>query len=432
MRKIYCLTLLTLCLCVLFESLQSEPIPSRFSDLIDYEMIDEHVRKTPTSARNSIDNLAEYLIEPADNDWEMARALFKWITDNISYDLNSDYYGDGRAASVLQHGSSICGGYSNLFEALAEAAGLEAKTIDGYSKGRGYQPCSEFTTPSDHAWNAVKLDGRWYLVDCTWGAGHVDQRGEYIREFDEHYFLTPPEEFIYDHFPSDENWQLLDDPIDLAEFENMPLLKSYFFNYGLRLDSHRECLLESDGSTRISILAPTTVALIAEVIYDNTYLPNNLTLVQKNGDTCQINALFPQNGEYILRLYAAASDNSDNMYDWVMDYKVMVRNTNPAYSEFPKCYQAFYDLNAYLLSPLEGTLTTNRYYDFAIRLPEADSVEIELDDTILSLEKDIFNPDTFRGRIFIPEDSRGKLGIRTPHTGKKLWYKVLLEYKLLK
>ncbi len=430
MRKKYCLTLITLCLCLLFESIQGEPIPSRFSNLIDYERIDKHTRKTPTSARNSVEDLAEYLTGPADNDWEIVRAIFKWITDNISYDLNSDYNSNGKAASVLQHGSSVCSGYSNLFEALTDAAGLESKTIDGYSKGRGYQPCSEFTGQSDHAWNAVKLDGNWYLVDCTWGAGHVDQRGEYIREFDEHYFLTPPEEFIYDHFPSDENWQLLDDPIDLAEFENMPLLKSYFFKYGLKLASHRDCLIESDGSARVSLLAPSEIALIAEVIYDHTYLPDNLTLVQKNGDTCQINALFPSNGEYILRIYAAASGNSDNMYDWVMDYKVMVANANRAYSEFPKCYQAFYDMNAYLISPLEGTLATNHYYDFVIKLPEADMVEIELDDATFPLEKDIYSPDTFRGRVFIPQDSRGKLGIRTPHSTKKLWYQVLLEYKL--
>jgi transglutaminase/protease-like cytokinesis protein 3 len=417
-------------MCLLFESIHSEPIPSRFSNLIDYEMIDKHVRKAPTSARNSIDDLAEYLIEPDYNDWEIVRAIYKWIADNISYDLNYKFYRSGRASSVLQHGSSVCGGYSNLFDSLAWSAGLESKTIDGYSKGRGYQSCSELAGPSDHAWNVVKLDGRWYFVDCTWGAGHVDHGGEYIREFNEHYFLTPPEEFIYDHFPSDENWQLLDDPIDLAEFENMPLLKSAFFKYGLQLDSHRECLIEVDGSSRVSILAPIEVVLIAELIYDNTYLPNNLTLVQKNGDTCQINALFPHNGEYILRVYAATSGNSDNMYDWAMDYKVMVRNTNRAYSGFPKCYQSFYEMNAYLISPLEGTLATNHYYDFVIKLPEADTVEIEYGKTIVPLEKDIYYPDTFRGRIFVPQDSRGKLGIRTPHPTKKLWYKVLLEYNL--
>lgn len=55
------------------------------------------------------------------------------------------------------------------------------------------------------------------------------------RRFDDFYFLTDPEEFIYTHFPDEERWQLLDAPVSLEEFEKRVFKTSAFFNMGLRL-----------------------------------------------------------------------------------------------------------------------------------------------------------------------------------------------------
>lgn len=52
-------------------------------------------------------------------------------------------------------------------------------------------------------------------------------------EYDDHYFLTDPREFIYEFFPLQEEWQLLKRPITLREFENLPFVRSLFFRYGL-------------------------------------------------------------------------------------------------------------------------------------------------------------------------------------------------------
>lgn len=53
-------------------------------------------------------------------------------------------------------------------------AGVQCMTVPGYSKGFGYQTGQSFSGEFDHAWNAVYLDGRWHLVDSTWGSGLVD------------------------------------------------------------------------------------------------------------------------------------------------------------------------------------------------------------------------------------------------------------------
>lgn len=53
-------------------------------------------------------------------------------------------------------------------------AGVQCVTVPGYSKGFGYQLGQSFSGEFDHAWNAVFLEGRWHLVDSTWGSGLVD------------------------------------------------------------------------------------------------------------------------------------------------------------------------------------------------------------------------------------------------------------------
>ena len=51
---------------------------------------------------------------------------------------------------------------------------MQCVTVPGYSKGFGYQLRQSFSGEFDHAWNAVFLEGRWHLVDSTWGSGLVD------------------------------------------------------------------------------------------------------------------------------------------------------------------------------------------------------------------------------------------------------------------
>lgn len=95
-----------------------------------------------------------------------------------------------------------------------------------------------------NSWNAVYVAGAWRFVQCNWGARHLVNAKEAPKsgkgkndslryEYDDHYFLTDPREFIYEFFPLQEEWQLLKRPITLGEFENLPFVRSLFFRYGL-------------------------------------------------------------------------------------------------------------------------------------------------------------------------------------------------------
>ena len=51
---------------------------------------------------------------------------------------------------------------------MCKALGLEYVLISGYSKGTSYFD-GQMPTKTNHAWNAVKIDSQYYLIDSTWG-----------------------------------------------------------------------------------------------------------------------------------------------------------------------------------------------------------------------------------------------------------------------
>lgn len=202
-----------------------------------FEELDRHALDAPRSAKASLESLTEYLLEPAETDLEKVRVIYRWITDNISYDTQA-YFSGRRAetspAGVLRTGKSVCAGYSGLFKNLLDLAGVTSIELNGYAKGYGYDEGDHFTR-TNHAWNAVQIDEKWYLIDSTWASGHVDGR-TYKKRLQEYWFFTPPEKFIFSHFPVGSDGQLLENPIDQTLFEELPNLKHQVFNIGITFE----------------------------------------------------------------------------------------------------------------------------------------------------------------------------------------------------
>lgn len=80
-------------------------------------------------------------------------------------------------------------------------------------------------------------------------------------EYDDHYFLTDPDEFIYEFYPLIPEWQLIKTrPITLSEFEQLPFVRSLFFKYGLYFpqnDIRSVLYTDASGATTIKIGMPT-------------------------------------------------------------------------------------------------------------------------------------------------------------------------------
>ena len=78
-------------------------------------------------------------------------------------------------------------------------------------------------------------------------------------QYDEHYFLTDPDEFIQEFWAQDINWQLLDRAVVLDQFESMPFVRSVFFHYGLEFEKSMNSMLNTDqkGGCEVKIRVPT-------------------------------------------------------------------------------------------------------------------------------------------------------------------------------
>lgn len=191
-----------------------------FSATAQYTVIDAHAKSTVIGRKDGIPEIVKKITARSSNENEKVRAIFIWIASNIKYDVSAFMSGRTPASEpmgVIRNKSAVCQGYSNLFEAMCSAAGIQAHVVSGFSKGYGYENRKKLDN-ADHAWNAVKIDEEWQLLDVTWGAGHLNEKGHYVSAVQNKYFLSNPTYFITEHLPEDPAWQMLPCPISPKEF----------------------------------------------------------------------------------------------------------------------------------------------------------------------------------------------------------------------
>ncbi len=197
-----------------------------------FDRVDALARSIKKSIYPDPEVLAKALCKDLKTEREKARALFTWVAGNIRYDPNvqnrSGFSADSeaeyhakRVKQAYRSSRGVCMDYALMYQQMAKAVGLDCVFISGNSKD-GVRGGWE-----SHAWNAVKIDGKWALLDATWGAGHYDDQGKFQPVFQPGYFNTEPRVFALDHFPEEEKWQLLENPVPKSTFKDQSL-----FNYG--------------------------------------------------------------------------------------------------------------------------------------------------------------------------------------------------------
>ncbi|XP_023237011.1 kyphoscoliosis peptidase-like [Centruroides sculpturatus] len=274
------------------------------------------ITQAPESVTSSIQSLVDYLTENAKNDLIKVRALFRWISNNIVYDWK---YMETKmtAEEVFEKREGVCKDYSKLFNEMCKLANIRVKRLQGFAKGYDYRPGYKFQPGQDitHAWNAVYIFGAWRLIDTTWGTGYTDFTGKFQKKLNEHFFLPDPEVLIWTHFPYDEmesdysRWQLLDKPLTLDEFNNLPKVTPYFFEFNLRFRSNLQNPITFRVQTEIKIGAQKPMRykfkLYSAEDMENPSLNNYVFCQMKEERLVGSFAVFPPlEGRYVFKIYA--------------------------------------------------------------------------------------------------------------------------------
>lgn len=127
---------------------------------------------------NELDSIAQSIISQSPPlTYEKLKYFYDYIIDNTEYCHQENIDQDIR--SVFIDKKSVCAGYSKAFKYLCDKSNIECIYVSGIS----------LESNDNHAWNAVKLNDKWYWVDCTWGDPiYVSTPRDPITNYD--YFLV--------------------------------------------------------------------------------------------------------------------------------------------------------------------------------------------------------------------------------------------------
>ena len=362
----------------IFPSSDYQPIKLGSTEKITHQDFSEidRIAKELNYSGASITELAAILSGNANTEMEKARIIYAWVTQHITYDVaafldavNNGNYPEVNPEKVLRDRTTICSGYSNLYFALADAMNLESVIVAGYAKGA--TPSLDKFQDVNHAWNAVKIDGAWYLLDATWGAGSVIEE-KFEPEYKPYYFATAPDKFINNHFPSDRGWQLLAETYTRAEFDNLPKISSRFYNLGLELVSHHNYQITAQNRVDIQLQASQDIVAIAKLKQGTKEISETSTLANRQGDNLFISVAPPTAGIYDLTIYAKENHDS-GQYAEVINYQVEAEKSTV---RLPKIYGHFHQHQVSLIEPLTGNLNPNWSTYFNLVVPQAIDVQV--------------------------------------------------------
>ena len=203
---------------------------------------------------SNLPGLAYNLTHNLSSDVEKFRAIYLWVSTNIEGDYDgfrkniakrSKYKNDSLEQykwnksfsnqvfkKLAKEKKTICTGYAYLVKNLANLANIKCEIIDGFGRNESTE-ASKSKFPN-HSWNAVQINNKWYLCDATLSSG-VCNLNTYTFEFNynDGYFLSDPELFAKDHFPSDNSWLLLNEKPLFFDFLKAPIVYGNAYKYSV-------------------------------------------------------------------------------------------------------------------------------------------------------------------------------------------------------
>ncbi len=216
-------------------------------------------------------------------EYEKVLSIFDYVSFNSVYDdeiveYNDDENGDGvidpgklsfaayksfYLEGVFEDGVAVCDGFSKAFSLLCNMEGVNAYRITGYVNG---------DPRSLHAWNKVKVDGNWYVVDITWtvlqtGENDFTSGGEAVN-FNNTEFLS------YKYFLKSDNFIKNSHTATNSELNNkLRALNEYYYYYNQTYDGSNNLIISSNAEFEALVnYMLTSKQYCFEVAFDDAFV----------------------------------------------------------------------------------------------------------------------------------------------------------------
>lgn len=228
-----------LVLIILFFSLSS------FSQ--NFEKVDAIVINYPRFS--NVEDLANQIEKDFSSDADKSRAAFFWLAKNIRYNLREFYnprkrkytfsykseeektekiqaHKDDLVAETFRNQTGVCEEYAQSFKKICDVLNIEAEVLKGNVR-TSIDEIGKIPATTNHAWNAVKIDEKWIILDATWAAGY-ENNGKWIHNFNDYFYDIPLNKICKTHYPEDKIWVIRFGRMSPQEFYNQPIYSNSF------------------------------------------------------------------------------------------------------------------------------------------------------------------------------------------------------------
>ncbi|WP_157730243.1 transglutaminase domain-containing protein [Tenacibaculum jejuense] len=223
----------------------------------------------------TVEKLAKNINRDFNTDEDKTKALYAWLTKNVRYDLK-EFYNPNRQTKTsfryrteeekqqkikainekivrktLRTRKAVCEGYARTFAEVCSLLNIENEVVAGHVRNSA-QEIGNSSLSANHAWNAVKLNGKWIYIDATWGAG-AETNGRWIRRFNPYYYNIPKKKYFKTHFPEKSIWRLRVGRITKEQYYNQPVFSNDFLKTNVTLKSPNAGILKRGKGNVVTI-----------------------------------------------------------------------------------------------------------------------------------------------------------------------------------
>lgn len=242
------------------------------------------------------------------SEYEKVKTIYNYVCNHVDYDYASTDYLKYTAYAALCKGKAVCQGYVVLFYRLCKEAGLSVRVITGTSGG------------VNHAWNIVRINGKYYNLDATWdGQGTVTNAVYFLKNEKEFLNHTreasySTEEFAAAYPMAEDSW------IDYTAFDEPYDLENRDWSF-TTLDE-TTVTSAAEGRPKMLVFFKASCTNSADTISgiaDYGFSDVDIIAVETEGSSKDTVASFAESyGDGTMEFsYCEGTDNFDAMWDYV-------------------------------------------------------------------------------------------------------------------